>query len=90
MLAGENDIAEPRPVQVERSVGDNWLISSGLRPGERVIMEGLQRVRPGMPLKVSEFGAPPPDGDASESQPMAAEGPDASPASESDPAAPTS
>jgi membrane fusion protein (multidrug efflux system) len=29
-------------------VGDRWLIESGLKPGDRVIVDGLQSVRPGM------------------------------------------
>ncbi|MBP6381401.1 MAG: efflux RND transporter periplasmic adaptor subunit [Pseudomonadales bacterium] len=36
-----------RPLQVRRSVGPNWLIESGLLPGEQVIRDGLQKVKPG-------------------------------------------
>jgi membrane fusion protein, multidrug efflux system len=43
--------AQPRPLVLDRAIGDQWLITSGLAPGDRVITEGLQRVRPGMPVK---------------------------------------
>lgn len=38
---------EQRTVKTERAEGDRWLIASGLEPGEQVIVEGFQRVRPG-------------------------------------------
>jgi membrane fusion protein (multidrug efflux system) len=43
---------EQRGVTTERAIGDRWLVSAGLAPGERVIVEGVQRVRPGMSVKV--------------------------------------
>jgi len=42
---------QPRMLTLDRAIGDQWLVSSGLAPGERVIVEGLQRVRPGVPVK---------------------------------------
>jgi membrane fusion protein, multidrug efflux system len=39
-------------------VGDNWLVGSGLKAGDRVILEGLQKARPGTPVKAVPFGAP--------------------------------
>ncbi len=59
MLVGADDKVEPRPIQVARTVGDNWLVSDGLKPGDRVIMEGIQRARPGTPVKVVPFSAAP-------------------------------
>jgi membrane fusion protein (multidrug efflux system) len=38
---------ERRPLVTDRTVGDAWLVTEGLRAGEQVIVEGLQRVRPG-------------------------------------------
>jgi membrane fusion protein (multidrug efflux system) len=38
-------------------LGDKWLVSAGLSPGEQVIVEGLQKVRPGMAVKVVPFQA---------------------------------
>jgi membrane fusion protein (multidrug efflux system) len=43
--------AQPRPLVLERAIGDKWLVTSGLAPGDRVIVEGLQRARPGVPVK---------------------------------------
>ena len=44
-----------RMLTLDRAIGDKWLVSSGLAPGDRVIVEELQRVRPGMPVKVVPF-----------------------------------
>jgi membrane fusion protein (multidrug efflux system) len=38
---------ERRQLVAERAVGDAWLVTGGLKPGEQVIVEGLQKVRPG-------------------------------------------
>jgi len=46
-----NGKAEPRMLVVDRDVGNQWLVSSGLAPGDRVIVEGTQRVRPGAPVR---------------------------------------
>jgi len=43
---------EQRPVVVGRSMGASWLIESGLQAGDRVIVDGLQKVRPGMQVSV--------------------------------------
>jgi multidrug efflux system membrane fusion protein len=37
---------------VDERIGDFFIVTEGLKPGERVIVEGLQRVRPGMQVKV--------------------------------------
>jgi membrane fusion protein, multidrug efflux system len=56
--------AELRPVVVSRTIDDKWLVDSGLSAGDRVIVEGLQKVRPGAPVQATEAGtaapAPPP------------------------------
>lgn len=43
--------AQQRPLALDRTIGDQWLVTSGLVPGDRVIIEGLQSTRPGMPVK---------------------------------------
>lgn len=53
MLLMENDIVEQRAVEVRQSIGDKWLVKSGLEAGDRVIVEGLQKVRPGEPAQVT-------------------------------------
>jgi membrane fusion protein (multidrug efflux system) len=40
-----------RPLVVDRAIGDRWLVTSGLADGDQVIVDGLQRVRPGVPVK---------------------------------------
>ena len=41
----------PRPVTASQTVGDKWLITTGLSAGDKVVVEGLQKVRPGAPVK---------------------------------------
>jgi membrane fusion protein (multidrug efflux system) len=45
---GAGDKIEARPVTTGERVGDDWIIESGLRPGDRVVVEGLLSVRPGV------------------------------------------
>lgn len=44
-----------RMLTLDRAIGDQWLVSSGLAPGERVIIEGMQKVKPGAPVKTVPF-----------------------------------
>ena len=46
-----------RNVTTARAVGDQWLVSSGLAPGDRVIVEGLQKIQPDMVVQPAEAGA---------------------------------
>jgi membrane fusion protein (multidrug efflux system) len=48
---------QQRMLQLDRAIGDAWLLVSGLAPGDRVIVEGLQRVRPGASVKAVPFEA---------------------------------
>lgn len=50
-VVGADGNSELRPIVVERSVGNQWLVSQGLNPGDQLIVEGLQRLRPGVPVK---------------------------------------
>jgi len=56
MVVGAEDKVEPRVIKVDRTVGKDWLVNEGLQPGDRVIMEGFQRARPGTQVKVVPFG----------------------------------
>ncbi len=58
MLVGAKG-PEPRPVTLGQTVGDKWLVTSGLQSGDKVIVEGLQKVRPGAPIKAVPAGAAP-------------------------------
>jgi membrane fusion protein, multidrug efflux system len=46
---------QQRMLSVERAIGDRWLVSTGLAPGDRVIAEGMQKVRPGAEVKAVPF-----------------------------------
>ena len=50
--------AEPRPVEVGTWVADGWVINAGLKPGERVIVDGVLKIGPGAPVNVTEPAAP--------------------------------
>ncbi len=62
MVVGAEEKVEPRVIKVARTVGDNWLVSDGLKAGDRVILEGTQKARPGTPVKAVPFGGPPAPG----------------------------
>jgi membrane fusion protein (multidrug efflux system) len=53
---------EQRMITVDRAIGDKWLISSGLKPGDQLIVEGIQKARSGASVKVVPFGAGGKDG----------------------------
>jgi membrane fusion protein (multidrug efflux system) len=57
LVVGADGKVEQRAVQVSRTVGDKWLVDSGLAAGDRVIVEGLQKIQPGMPVQATEAGA---------------------------------
>jgi len=57
MVLGADNLVEMRSVRVSQTIGDQWLVEEGLAAGDRVIVEGLQKIRPGMPARVAE--APP-------------------------------
>jgi membrane fusion protein, multidrug efflux system len=51
IVVGADDMAELRKVVADRTVGDHWLVSSGLMPGDKLIVEGLGRIKPGQKVK---------------------------------------
>lgn len=51
LLVNQNDEVELRRIEAERVIGDNWLVSGGLQPGERLIVDGLQFIRPGIKVR---------------------------------------
>lgn len=54
LVVAADGSVEKRAVAVSRTVGDRWLVDSGLAAGDRVIIEGLQKVRPGSPAEAVE------------------------------------
>jgi len=57
MIVGAGNKIEPRQLVVEREIGDKWLVTSGLAAGDRVIVEGLQKARPGTLVNEVPFEA---------------------------------
>ena len=53
-VVNEKSQAEPRPIEVGDWAGDSWVINNGIKPGDRVIVEGLMRLGPGAPVRVAE------------------------------------
>lgn len=54
IVDGSGKVAQ-RKIVVDRAVGDRWLVTEGLTPGDRLIVEGLQKVRPGLSVKAVPF-----------------------------------
>lgn len=54
MIVNAEGKVEARPVQVARTIDDQWLVQSGLAAGDKVIVQGLQKIRPGVPVRVVE------------------------------------
>lgn len=76
LLVDAKNTVEMRMITTERAIGDRWLVSSGLKSGDRMIVEGLQKVRPGVPVKAVPFKtagkdekAPPATGDEKSAPP---------------------
>jgi membrane fusion protein (multidrug efflux system) len=59
MVVNAENKVEPRTVKAEQSIGDKWVVTEGLAAGDRVIVEGLQKVKPGAPVTAEEVGAAP-------------------------------
>jgi membrane fusion protein (multidrug efflux system) len=52
--------AEPRPVEVGEWTASGWIIHKGLQPGDRVIVDGVMKLGPGVPVKIANDAAAPP------------------------------
>ena len=53
-VVNQKSLAEARPVEAGEWSGDQWIITAGLKAGERVIVDGVMRLGPGAPVKVAE------------------------------------
>ena len=58
LVVGPDNIVVLRPLQTDRAVGDQWLVTSGLKAGDRVIVEGLQLAKPGSKVTAQEYRPP--------------------------------
>ncbi|ANR78411.1 multidrug efflux RND transporter periplasmic adaptor subunit AcrA [Kosakonia sacchari] len=54
MVVGEGDKVEIRNITATQAIGDKWLVTDGLKAGDRVIITGLQKVKPGAQVKAQE------------------------------------
>ncbi|HTT38319.1 MAG TPA: efflux RND transporter periplasmic adaptor subunit [Burkholderiales bacterium] len=52
LVVGNDDKVEKRAVELDRALGDQWLVTRGLSAGDRLIVAGLQKVKPGMEVVV--------------------------------------
>jgi membrane fusion protein (multidrug efflux system) len=59
MVVGPDGKAEVRVLKTSRAVGNQWLISDGLKPGDQLIVDNLQKLRPGMTVKPVSAKLPP-------------------------------
>lgn len=57
-VVGSDNKVSIRPVKVGERVGTMWIINEGLKPGERVVVEGVQKVRDGVPVNPKTINPP--------------------------------
>ena len=67
LVVNADDMVEKRPVELARALGSRWLVDSGLAAGERLVVDGFQRIKPGdkvspqaVELNTQKTGAQPP------------------------------
>ncbi len=58
MVVGEGNKVELRTLTTGRAIGDQWLVTSGLKAGDRVIVTGAQKIRPGAQVTIQEITTP--------------------------------
>jgi membrane fusion protein (multidrug efflux system) len=56
----EKSTAQPRPVQLGEWVGNDWIVIDGLKPGDKVIADGLMKLGPGAPVRIADPNQKPP------------------------------
>ena len=58
-VVGAGDKLEVRPLTTSRAIGNKWLVTSGLKPGDRLVMDGTMMLQPGVPVKPVAWTPPP-------------------------------
>ncbi|MEZ5493875.1 MAG: efflux RND transporter periplasmic adaptor subunit [Pseudomonadales bacterium] len=53
LIVDAKNTVERRVLQINRSVGNHWLVTDGIHAGDRVITEGLQKIKPGVVVKIA-------------------------------------
>ena len=54
-VVDDKSAAQPRPVEVGEWAGSDWIVTSGLKGGERVIVDGVMKIGPGAPVQASSL-----------------------------------
>jgi membrane fusion protein (multidrug efflux system) len=58
LVLGADNTVQARTLQIGQSVGNQWLVTGGLKAGEQVIVDGLQKVQPGAPAQGTPWQPP--------------------------------
>lgn len=53
-VVDKDNTIQQRYLEVDRTIGSNWIVTSGLTAGDKIVVEGLQKIQPGMPVKTEE------------------------------------
>ena len=56
VIDSENKVV-PAMLTIDRPIEDRWLITSGLKPGDRIVVEGIQKARPGTTVRIAQSGS---------------------------------
>jgi membrane fusion protein (multidrug efflux system) len=81
LVVGDDNKVAARPVKTGSAQGNSWVITDGLKAGDRVIVEGLQKTKPGAPVKPVPWKGPAADAGAAGAAPAnASAAPAAAPA----------
>jgi membrane fusion protein (multidrug efflux system) len=64
LLVDDAGLVSERVIHTSRVIDNQWYVMDGLKAGDRVIVEGLQKAKPGMTVRVAPAGAPKPEGPA--------------------------
>ena len=59
LVVGADGTVDLRTLQVDRAIGDQWVVTAGLKAGDRVVVEGIQSAKPGSKVAAEEYQAPP-------------------------------
>ena len=58
LVVGPDNVVELRNLEVDRAIGDQWVVNAGLIAGDRVIVEGIQSAKPGTKVVPEEYKPP--------------------------------
>jgi membrane fusion protein, multidrug efflux system len=59
-VVDDKGAAQPRPVELGEWAGSDWIVTGGLKTGDRVIVDGVMRIGPGAPVQATDVSAPKP------------------------------